>query len=137
MCLLLAAKNTHYEGLNDVEGCLRVRVRELFGAVHELVASKEELRDVSSLVMHQIELATRVQKLVPLQVEHQVVKNDKRPTKLDLLIDILRLEDRKLVGQVFTDNGVIKMTHRVLVTHTIASFTDGHENDKRQEAEHA
>ena len=109
---------------------------ELFGDVDQLVASKEEFGDVPANVVHQIELATRVDQLIALQVEHKVVKDHERPAKGDLLIDVSGFKDGEFT-KVFVDERVLDMPHRVLVSHSVAALTDSHQHDKDSQTEDA
>ena len=78
--MLLVFEYANDKSLHDVECCLRVRIWELLGSIDELIATKEELGNVSAHVVHKIKLATWVQQLIAFQVEHKVVKDDERPS---------------------------------------------------------
>lgn len=54
-------EHTNDKGFYDVKCYLGVRMRELFGSIDELVASEEELGNVSTHIVHQIEFAARVE----------------------------------------------------------------------------
>ena len=84
--------------------------------VDKRVATKEELRYVTTQVVLQVEFAARVDALVAVQIKHQVVEDDEVLTFFNLLVDIFWCESD---GFALTlGSWSLNMTHRILIAYT-------------------
>ena len=67
---LLAFDDTDNKRVYDVKGRLRMSVWSFLGIIDESVPTKEELRDITSIVMDNIEFATRMDALETIDVQN-------------------------------------------------------------------
>ena len=124
--ILLPRDDTNYQGADDVKGHLAVMLRPQPFHLDQVVAAKEELRDVSAIVVGQVEFATRVEPLVPIQVKHKVVKNDELFSILHLLINFFRGEGLNLAAFASLYLWSIDFTARVIVAKAINRLKNDH-----------
>jgi len=131
--LLLSLNHADNECFDDVKGGLRVvmGVLDFAWSIDQVVTAEKELGNVSAKVVHQVELATRMNVDVFLvQLEHQVVKNDQLPALCHLVIDLLGREGLDLA----LDTWGFNLALGVLVAQAVDHFEGYHEG---QEDKHA
>lgn len=68
--VLLTLNDTDNHASHYVKGRLGMMVRAPDRFIHQIVSSKEKLRDVTTQVVNQIELSTWMDSLVSIQVEN-------------------------------------------------------------------
>lgn len=110
----------------------RVVVRLDARTLNKGVAAVEEFADVSPQILHQEELAARVQLLVPVQIEHEVVENEERDSSSHALVN--------LIGRVHHELSVLLIGRlhnhlRLAVRASVAEFTEQHQHTKRHQTD--
>lgn len=85
----LALEDSNDETFKNFEGVGRVMMRLDPRPLHQRVASIEELADVAAIVLAQGKLATRVHLFITVELEDEIVEDEKREAGINTLIDLL------------------------------------------------
>ena len=136
---LLLLKDAHYQRLQNVESSHAVGVRTLAILRIETVASEEEFRDVSAIVVRDVKLASGMDSFKAVSVEHEVIENDKSSAFFDLLGHFLRGKYMSfiLTGTLVKVFRQLDLSVGVLVSDAVDSFKDDDEDAECEQAEDA
>ena len=121
---LLAFNNTDNKGVDDVQGCLGMSVWPFLCVIDKSVPAKEKFRDITSIVVDNIEFATRMDALETIDVQDEIVKYDERLSIFHLLVNFCGCKCPHLIFFSLLNLRSINVAHGVLVAHTENSFAD-------------
>ena len=116
-----------------------VVVRLDAGALDQRIAAVEELAHVAAEVLPEHKLSARVQFLVSVQVEHQVVKDHERKPRSHALVDLLRGKHHHVAASLVAVVQVGGLHHhrRLPIRAPVAALTDQHQQAEGKQADHA
>lgn len=131
-------ENANNERLDDIEGRLTVRVRTLAVLGIEGVTAVEELRDVSTVVVNDVELATRMDAFETIHVEDEVVKDDKLAAFFDFLGNSLgRIGRLFIFFSLDVVVGELDLTSGVLIANAVDGLKDCNEDAEGKQTKDA
>ncbi len=121
---LLAFNNTDDKRVDNIKGRLRMSVRLFLGVIDKSVPAKEKFRDITPIVVDNIEFATRMDALETIDVQDEIVKYDERLSIFHLLVNFCGCKCLHLIVFRLLNLRCSNVAHGVLVAHAENSFAD-------------
>lgn len=100
--------------------------------LYQVVASKEEFGDVSTIVMSQVELSSWMNPLIAVQIENKIVENNKLQASFNRDVNLFWREGLDLSSSYHLRG--LYMAKRELIADSVDCLSDDYHEDEGEKA---